>query len=393
MIYIYLVLLLILFVVLVCTLGFDLFLHFRSVFYRIHIGRWTDRKAWLQEISNINSSWLQKTPTVKLTDNSRYVILDILKGKYRTSSIQSWQEGGMLFGAISSTTGADVSSDKIDRFINNKIDMNSGSWKSVPEHIDGVILGYALSKSVKDVHKIKPALDDIIALVEKCKGDDGTVFYRDFIPDIRFVDTIGFICPFLTFYGVKFDKPEYIDLAFYQIDQYLEKAFLKDISIPSHAFDIKCNMPLGIYGWGRGLGWFILGIVDMYNELPDTHQRKEWLQQLLINTANDTLPFQRENGSFGAMLAVKNYRHDSSITALAGWLFLNTYYITKDNKYADAADKCITSLMKVTRRNGVIDFCQGDTKGIGDYAKTFDLMPFVQGLTIRLVTSYERIKS
>ena len=49
--------------------------------------------------------------------------------------------------------------------------------------------------------------------------------------------------------------------------------------------------------------------------------------------------------------------------------------------------------MKVTRRNGVIDFCQGDTKGIGLYATTFDLMPFVQGLTIRLVESIKTNKS
>ena len=84
------------------------------------------------------------------------------------------------------------------------------------------------------------------------------------------------------------------------------------------------------------------------------------------------------------MLFLKDYRHDSSITTLAGWLFFNTYLITKKTKYKNAANKCITSLMHTTRRNGVVDFCQGDTKGMGDYAKTFDLMPFVQGLTIRL---------
>jgi len=47
--------------------------------------------------------------------------------------------------------------------------------------------------------------------------------------------------------------------------------------------------------------------------------------------------------------------------------------------------------MKVTRRNGAIDFSQGDTKGIGIYASTFDVMPFTQGLAIRLAQSLNQI--
>ena len=226
--------------------------------------------------------------------------------------------------------------------------------------------------------------------MKNCKGDDGTIFYRDFIPNIRFVDTIGFICPFLTFYGVKYNKPEYVNLAFNQIESYLETAFLKDTNLPSHAYDIKNNIPLGIYGWGRGLGWFILGIVDMNNELPNDHEKKEFLKKLIVKTADDSLKFQKETGGFSALLTVKGMRHDSSITTLAGWLFWNSYLITQDEKYLNAANRCIESLMKVTRRDGVIDFCQGDTKGIGVYAETFDLMPFVQGMTVRLVNAIEK---
>ena len=40
--------------------------------------------------------------------------------------------------------------------------------------------------------------------------------------------------------------------------------------------------------------------------------------------------------------------------------------------------------MKNTRRNGEIDFSQGDTKGIGIYSLTYDIMPFTQGIATRL---------
>lgn len=40
--------------------------------------------------------------------------------------------------------------------------------------------------------------------------------------------------------------------------------------------------------------------------------------------------------------------------------------------------------MKATRRDGTIDFAQGDTKGIGSYSQIFDRMPFAQGMGLYL---------
>lgn len=48
--------------------------------------------------------------------------------------------------------------------------------------------------------------------------------------------------------------------------------------------------------------------------------------------------------------------------------------------------------MKVTRRNGIIDFSQGDTKDIGVYSQLFDKMPFTQGLAIRSINKYKNMK-
>ena len=42
------------------------------------------------------------------------------------------------------------------------------------------------------------------------------------------------------------------------------------------------------------------------------------------------------------------------------------------------------SIDERTRRNGVIDYCQGDTYGIGYYSKLFSVMPFAQGLALKL---------
>ena len=55
-------------------------------------------------------------------------------------------------------------------------------------------------------------------------------------------------------------------------------------------------------------------------------------------------------------------------------------------------NKGIKYLMKVTRRNGIVDFSQGDTKDIGVYSQLFDKMPFTQGLAIRSINKYKNMK-
>ena len=166
--YIYITLLIILLILFAFTIAFDLYLYYKSIFNRIHIGRWNDKKKWLEQIAKINYAWLNDVPTVKLTDNSKYVILDIYKGKYKSKSIQSWQEGGLLFGAIASEKADDdLSRKKLHNFIYQRIDENTGKWKTKPEYVDGVILGYAISKYRPNLDNIKPALDETIKIIEK----------------------------------------------------------------------------------------------------------------------------------------------------------------------------------------------------------------------------------
>ena len=46
--------------------------------------------------------------------------------------------------------------------------------------------------------------------------------------------------------------------------------------------------------------------------------------------------------------------------------------------------------MKVTRINGVLDECQGDTKDIGIFSMQYTAMPFAQGISLRLATELRK---
>lgn len=349
-------LLLLLFAILLIFIGFDFTLFFYEWQARIHIGRWNDRLKWQKAVESRARKWLNRPPTVKLTDNNYWVLYDILRGKYRNRTIQSWQSAGLLL-AFGKEESAQYASQKIDK--------RTGDWKKKLVHVDEALSAYVLKKN-----GVLPAKaeETILAFLTNMKGIHQTIPYRSAIPDIRFIDTIGMVVPFLFLCGES-------ELGMKQIEEY-DKAKLTNTSIPSHAYDIVHNVPLGVYDWARGIGWYILGLVE-----SDTNGL---LDNRIVSLAEELLPYRKSDGGFGAMFFNKGTTSESSGTALIGLLMVNAYRISLDSRFLDAAFLAEKRLMKATRRTGAIDSCQGDTKGIGFYSTTFSIMPFAQGIALKL---------
>lgn len=350
----------IIFTVLSATLlifiGFDFVLSLHEWQARIHIGRWDDRAKWQKAIESRARKWLDRPPTVRPTDNNRWVLWDVLRGRYRTRTIQSWQAAGLLmaFGKAESA-----------RCASRNINTATGNWKKTPVYADEALLAYVLKK---DNELPSEAERCILSLLMNLKGMQETIPYRSSIPNIRFIDTIGMVVPFLVLCGNT-------GLAMKQIEEY-DKARLPGSSIPSHAYDTVQNVPLGIYDWARGIGWYILGLVESNTDGT--------LDERIVSLAEELLYHQKDGGGFGAMFFNQESTSESSGTALVGFLMVNAYRINSDKRFLDAAFRVEKQLMRQTRRNGAIDSCQGDTKGIGHYSAYYSVMPFAQGIALRL---------
>ena len=111
---------------------------------------------------------------------------------------------------------------------------------------------YMITVEFIDINKYKESFDYMYNLITSNIGEDGTVKYRSFMDKYRYVDTIGFICPFLIAYGYKYKKRECIDLAIKQITSYNEYGFYDKVFLPYHAYKINDKSHLGLNGWGRG---------------------------------------------------------------------------------------------------------------------------------------------
>lgn len=343
---------------------------------RIKIGKFQNDKLWKDAVLKKASHWLNNMPTTKIKDNNHLIILDILKKQYTNKTVQSWQEAAVLSGVYHqySQQPNPFLKKEILKFLNKKID-ETGNWKTKPIEIDACWLGYELMNiDFIDHHKIKPALEILYQLIVERIGEEGTVMYRKYTPDYRYVDTIGFICPFLVKYGIEFHDDNAVDLALKQIQKY-ENYGLLPSKIPCHAYEIHSHDPVGIFGWGRGAAWLILGVLETYKTLPQDNVQRTDLKKLLDNLANTLSKFQRINGGFSWNL-LTHERIDTSATSVFAWFF-------KEMGRQREAQLALEYLKTVTRRNGAVDFSQGDTKGIGVYSQEFNILPFTQGFALK----------
>lgn len=359
--------------------GVDFYFYMLNRYCRYHIGRWNNYDEWLSNVKNISIKWTRKTPVVKMTDNNRLMVIDMINGKYKNNNIQSWQLGGLLLGLCECNDKE--AKEAINKLIIKLIDKD-GNWVTKPINVDCGLLSYAILKNSRDYKKIKPAMDYSIGIIEKNICEDGMIAYTsDKNVDERYVDTLGFVCPFLQLYSNIYAEEKFSKISLEQINQYNKYGLLHDTYLPNHAYNPKNKLPLGVYGWGRGVAWYVIGLIDTYIEIKDSDE-KLILKQNIKNVADSYINYQREDGGFGSIL--QNERtYDSSATAVLAYFYSRCYEIFENPKYLEVSNKCLQKIKSVTRITGKVDWCQGDTKGIGVHSQTFDIMPFAQGFTLR----------
>ena len=144
-------------------------------------------------------------------------------------------------------------------------------------------------------------------------------------------------------------------------------------------------MPLGVYGWGRGTAWYIIGLLDSYPQFQ-TNAYREKVKGWLVEAANSYSCCQRQDGGFGSILQ-RNQTYDSSATSSMAWFYAKMQTVEYDISYSEVSKRCLKKIISCTRITGAVDWCQGDTKDIGVFAQTYDIMPFAQGMILRAINN------
>ncbi len=365
---------------LMIMLGYDALVFLYEKYSHFHMGRWKDEREWEKRIARVCRKWVIKTPLLRLRKPCRYMLLDKLRGTYGKRMVQSWQKAGCLLGLEDAKEGR-----QWHERIKNQLIAPDGTWKTSVDKIDYAMMAWAILKEEQDPLTVKPAMDEMMACIKSSICSDGMVSYSAGPHATRrYVDTLGFVCPFLGEYGTKYADPSKIDLAFLQISTFRAEGGICK-GLPYHCLDIDTGLPLGILGWGRGAGWYALALIDLYPYLYNPEQIasiRQWISYL----AETLLQYERKDGGFSSILQTAS-PYDSSATAMLGYFFSMAHQILDCPEYYDAAVRCRKKLMKKTKINGVVDECQGDTIDIGIMSERYGEMPFAQGMTLRLSAS------
>lgn len=317
---------------------------------RIHIGRWSDQKQWQQAVEKRAWLWIRKSPSVRTSNNTRLLLWDMLTGKYRNETVQSWQDAGLLLG---------LGEEACCQYTAIHPYLFKDGFDA-----DHALLAFALAKHgclAEDQKQI------VLGFFQQYTDKGQSIPYRKYIEHIRFVDTIGMVVPFLHLAGMD-------NAVVRQVADY-DKSLLRGV-FPSHAYNLETGLPLGVHDWARGLGWYILGLI--FSEDVANHGER------IVKLADALLPLQKADGGYACFVFNRADRMEASGTALIGLLMIKAFELTDNKNYIDCASRIRKSLMSATRRDGSLDYCQSDTMGIGYYSQIFSTMPFAQGMALLL---------
>ena len=225
-----------------------------------------------------------------------------------------------------------------------------------------------------------------------------------------YADSIGMICPFLMMYGINAHQQKYIDMAVLQIRNFMKNAIDEKTGLPYHGYRYKDHEKYGIIGWGRAVGWLMMGIAgclslvnmsenncDQINygdksfmtsisNMPQISEIMEEYKRLV----DAVLEYQREDGLWGWNIPEVDSQTDTSASAMILYA-LSQYPDCKikqnDHEVSEIIQRGMNGLEKYITKDGKVMQCQAECGGFGIYPEKFGSYPWSVGMTLALFSS------
>lgn len=198
--------------------------------------------------------------------------------------------------------------------------------------------------------------------------DDGIILYRK-KSDKQYNDVIGMTIPFLVEYSDVNKNPNILDYAKQQLEFYIKYGVDKETYLPTHGIDLITKIKIGPTNWGRGIGWYFLGISWFYKQTGEFKEEYEGLKNTLNKLRTEEGLWTQFPGS------------SSAFDASSSTMFL---YCMKDD-LSSLHVGGLNNLYKYISKEGCIMGTSGDTYGINNYSKTFGKSELSQGFLLLLI--------
>lgn len=297
------------------------------------------------------------------------------------------------FKQVWEVTGDQKYFDYIKTTIDRLVDENGNIQQyRIDEHnIDQIKTGSVLLFLYQETgqEKYKIASDMIRSQFDEYpRTKEGGFWHKQIYPNQMWLDGLYMGQPFYTQYAKMFNQPEVFDDAVKQFRLIRENLYDQKTGLYYHGWDSSCEIfwadkktGLSQNFWGRGLGWYVMALVDVLDYLPENHSGRQELISQLQDLAETLTKFQDpETGCWWQVLD-QGGREGNYIECSASGMFL--YGLAKgvrlgyiDIKYYNTVQKAFkgiqTHLMNKDIRGNynLFRICRSAGLG-GDYLEKY----------------------
>lgn len=217
------------------------------------------------------------------------------------------------------------------------------------------------------------------------KAKDGSILYRANQKELIYADTIGMIVPFMCRYGEKTGDIELQELAIKQVINFHISGIDAESGLPYHAYNADTKEKQGIIGWGRAVGWILMGIADGVDYLDDNQKARltDGLDKLIDATAK----YQRKDGLFSWQLQAVDGPEDISATGMilsAIKTLLDQGLI--DDKYKVEIDKGINAIKELS---GLYNKCLAECEALSCYPQVYGEYPWGTAAIVKMLEFFK----
>jgi len=187
-------------------------------------------------------------------------------------------------------------------------------------YLDDAFSGMALIDlhQITGEEKYKKAVDAMAQYLFYHETDAaGSLLYR---PKQKngyiFADMIGMVCPFLAKYGSTYGDMNAINLAVTQIQNFIDFGMDVKSGLPYHGYQYDSGVKYGIIGWGRAVGWLMIGMSETLAYMEEERPSYEPIKQTYRRLVDKVEAYQLEGGLYSWQLGAKEGPVDTSATAM-----------------------------------------------------------------------------
>jgi unsaturated rhamnogalacturonyl hydrolase len=337
---------------------------------------------------------LHANRTIAANDEARLLLLDDLTGLRANCWAYSSHEAILAEGIMAADAVQPNDENlSIVKAYYNQVVAPAGQLLKPCDRLDETVHGLNLlrlaARTKEDRYRLG-AEKMVSFLIAKSNREGGTLAY---IGDLRLVDTLGMTCPFLAEYGSRFDNPPAMKLAVRQVCDFVTYGIEPKSGLPYHGYNPDDSFhPIGVVGWGRGTGWYGLGLVGTLAWLDKADGNRTVMQDALRGLAGALRHYQRPDGGWGALMNVNGspaYDHyDSSATAMLAFVLQKGMQMNiLPGSYQKEVSAALASLKHHTHADGTVDYVQGETMSLVRFSSSFEPSSYGQGMALALAAA------